>query len=199
MGMPTTTPRYWTVDDVWALPEDPRHRYEAVDGELLVSPSPRSAHQLAVGELHVLLHAYARETGCFLAFMAPSDVVVFDTNLVQPDLYLLRLPANARGLSDPKQQGLPSLVIEVVSPSSARSDRHIKRRLYQRAGIDYWLIDVEAECIEWWQPDAPEPSVHREVLAWTPAADPDGSQRPALTIDVARLMAAIGTAVERLG
>jgi hypothetical protein len=43
MGMPIATERYWTVEDVWALPVDPHHRYEAVDGELLVSPSPRFA------------------------------------------------------------------------------------------------------------------------------------------------------------
>ncbi|MCC6242894.1 MAG: hypothetical protein IT353_08635 [Gemmatimonadaceae bacterium] len=48
MGMPSTTPRYWTAEDAWALPDDPRHRYEAVDGELLVTPAPRELHQIAV-------------------------------------------------------------------------------------------------------------------------------------------------------
>jgi hypothetical protein len=47
MGMPNTAPRYWTVDEVWALPEEPGVRYEVVDGELLVSPSPALRHQLA--------------------------------------------------------------------------------------------------------------------------------------------------------
>lgn len=130
MGMPSATPRYWTVDDVWALPDDPCHRYEAVDGGLLVTPAPRNLHQDAVGELHVLLHAYCRETAAWRVRRAPSDVVVFGTNLVQPDLYLAeRLVAEQKQLSA-KELPLPVLVIEVLSPSTARNDRVIKRGLY---------------------------------------------------------------------
>ncbi len=186
MGMPSTTPRYWTVDDVWALPDDPRHRYEAVDGELLVTPAPRTLHQDAVGELHVLLHAYCRETAAWRVRMAPSDVVVFGTNLVQPDLYLIRKRSGAEQHTSEKERSLPVLVIEVLSPSTARNDRVIKRGLYQRAGIECWIVDLDARVIERWAVGAERPDVYAEKVSWSaPGAT------VMLTVDVVALMARV--------
>lgn len=186
MGMPITTPHYWTVDDVWALPDDPRNRYEAVDGELLVTPAPRELHQIAVGELHVLLRDYARATGAWQALMAPGDVVIFDKNLVQPDLYLTRKRTVAEREMSPKALSLPVLVVEVLSPSTARNDRVIKRGLYQRAAIDYWIIDLDARVVEQWAVGADRPAVCAEQVSWCPVG-----AAVALTVDVIALMARI--------
>ena len=183
MGMPIATERYWTVDDVWALPDDPHHRYEAVDGELLVSPSPRFLHQVAVGEIYVVLHEYCRRVGTCMAVMAPSDVVVEEVNLVQPDLYVIRsltpreMRSGARGLP------LPLLTIEVLSPSTARADRVVKRRLFQRNGVEFWVVDLDARHIERWSPEADQPEVCVESIHWVGAG---GSL--ALHVDVGALM-----------
>lgn len=176
MGMPSTTPRYWTTEDVWALPDDPRHRYEAVDGELLVTPAPRELHQIAVGELFVLLHEFCPASAGWRALMAPGDVVIFEKNLVQPDIYLVRR-------AEASDRGLPVLVIEVLSPSTARNDRVIKRALYQRAGIDYWIVDVDARVVERWDVGAEQPALCTDHIAWCPPGT-----NTAFTVDVAALM-----------
>ena len=70
MGMPIANQKYWTVDDVWALPNEPGVRYEAVDGELLVTPAPSQLHQRAVLELAIRLQGFARETRVGEAYIA---------------------------------------------------------------------------------------------------------------------------------
>jgi Uma2 family endonuclease len=186
MGMPIATERYWTVDDVWALPDDPHHRYEAVDGELLVSPSPRVLHQVAVGEIYVVLHEYCRRVGTCMAVMAPSDVVVEEVNLVQPDIYAIRsltpheMRSGARGLP------LPLLTIEVLSPSTARADRLVKRGIFQRNAVEYWVVDLDARVIEGWMPGAEAPAIYAERIDWrAPAAS------SAMSMDIIALMGRI--------
>jgi Uma2 family endonuclease len=59
------------------------------------------------------------------------------------------------------------LVIEALSPSTARADRFTKRRLFQEQRIpEYWIIDIEQQQVEIWTPDAMLPTVERERLAW---------------------------------
>lgn len=186
VGMPIATERYWTVDDVWALPDDPHHRYEAVDGELLVSPSPRLLHQVAVGELYVVLHEYCRRVGTCMAVMAPSDVVVEEVNLVQPDVYAIRSLTPRERRSGARGLPLPLLTIEVLSPSTARADRLVKRRLFQRNAVEYWVVDLDARVIERWVPDAAEPEILSEWITWTaPGA------ALAMELDVVALMGRI--------
>ncbi len=183
MGMPIATERYWTVDDVWALPVDPHHRYEAVDGELLVSPSPRLLHQRAVGELHAELREFCRRLGTCEAFMAPSDVVVEDVHLVQPDLYVIRKPSPLELRANARTLPLPMLAIEVLSPSTVRADRLVKRRLFQRNGVEFWMVDLDARLIERWTPEAGQPELCAETIRWLGAG---GSL--ALSVDIGALM-----------
>lgn len=166
MRMPIANERYWTVDDVWALPDDPHHRYEAVDGELLVSPSPRVMHQRVAGELFVALHAYCLGAGTCDVLMAPSDVVVEERNLVQPDVYLIRKLSPADMVVGPRELPLPLLAIEVLSPKTARADRVVKRRLFQRNGVEMWVVDADARLIERWTPGATRPEVCTDVIGW---------------------------------
>lgn len=184
--MPIATDGVWTVEDVWALPDDPHHRYEVVDGELLVSPSPSIVHQRAVVELLLPLHAFTRALGTFEAIIAPSDVVVHDRHLVQPDVYVVpRVPpellrAGARELP------LPLLAIEVLSPSTARADRWTKRRLYQRGVIEYWIVDLYARLIERWTPDAERPEICVESVSWQPTGPTN-----AFVLDIGAFMTAV--------
>ena len=168
MAMPALADRTWTADEVRALPEDPSHRIECVDGVLLVSPTPRLAHQGAVSALAFLLESLLRPAGAGTVFVAPSEWVLDPRTLVQPDLYVVPLVDGRRPRTD-EERGHPLLFVEVLSPSTARFDRVVKRERYLRAAIEYWIVDLDARLVERWVPGEERPSVHAEELAWQPA------------------------------
>ncbi len=132
----------WTVDDLDRLPDD-GNRYEVVDGELFVTPAPLLAHQAVSREFYVRLHAFVKAHCIGWAFYAPGDVQVNLKNRVQPDIFVV--PRTAAG--KPKTwlgAPTPSLVVEILSDSTARRDLGPKRDLYERAGIaEYWIVDYE--------------------------------------------------------
>ncbi len=180
MGMPQAD-TIWTAEMVRALPEDGK-RYEVVDGRLLVTPSPRPLHQYAVAQLHLNLDPYVRQHGLGTVLMSPADIELDPRALVQPDVFVTA--ARLRAWND----GTPLLVfIEVLSPSSARADRDIKRRRYQRAGIpEYWIVDVDARLVERWRPGDTRPEILSDSLLWEPKAGV-----PPLTLDLPSFFAAV--------
>lgn len=133
-----------TVADMETMPDD-GHRYELLDGVLVVSPSPSVPHQRVVGALHLLLHA-ARPDG-FEVFVAPLDVVLADDTMVVPDLIVTELIENP-GKRIPAP---PLLAIEVLSPSSRGFDLVLKRNRLEEAGIpSYWVVDpLHPRLIAW--------------------------------------------------
>jgi Uma2 family endonuclease len=82
----------WTVEMLDALPDD-GHRYEIIDGELYVTPTPSDVHQLVIGEFFTRLHAYLRQSQLGRAMISPADVRRGDRarNRVQPDVFAVRL------------------------------------------------------------------------------------------------------------
>ena len=77
--------------------------------------------------------------------------------------------AEARTLDWRRMQHL-LLAVEVLSPSTTRSDRFTKRRLYQEVGVrTYWIVDPERRCVEVWTPDATFPALEWEAVTWQPA------------------------------
>ena len=172
MLMPQHATR-WTADQVRALPDD-GNRYEVVDGELLVTPAPARPHQRAVFLLQSLLDAHVRALGAGEALSSPADVELDPHGMVQPDIFV-------EGLVDGRlartwNAGAPLLlVVEILSPSTARADRTTKRRRYQRAGIpEYWIVDLDARVVERWRPGDERPEVLGESIEWRPlpGADP---------------------------
>jgi Uma2 family endonuclease len=129
----------WTVDDYYALPDDDGMRHELVDGTLLVSPTPRSVHQVATARLRTALAAAA---GPDLEVVEAFGVAV-PSGILVPDVVVATataLYANTRDLSAADAHA----VIEVVSPSSRRRDRQWKPELYAEAGIPAY-VRVELE------------------------------------------------------
>lgn len=164
--MPAKLKRVWTREEVLALPDD-GNRYELVDGELLVSPSPRWLHQRAVGELYTALNTYLRVHPFATAMMSPADLDLRAQQLVQPDVFV------AEGIGDRewKAVGIPLLVVEVLSPSKVAIDRdvNVKRKRYQRSGVPiYWIVDVDKELVHVWTPDFAVARVERVRLTWAP-------------------------------
>jgi len=175
MGMPQAA-RDWTVQRVLALPDDGK-RYEVVDGELLVTPAPTFHHQDAILALAVRLDPFVRSTGSGYLSISPADIELDERTLVQPDLFVFELPGGRRP-ERWKDITKVLLAIEVLSPSTARADRHVKRRRYQQHGIsEYWIVDLDSRLVERWRPgdDRPEiPSLRSgqalsETLTWQPS------------------------------
>ncbi|MGE0441453.1 MAG: Uma2 family endonuclease [Gemmatimonadales bacterium] len=177
--------RSWTRADVLALPDD-GNRYELVDGELLVTPIPRPAHQEAVLALVERLRPYVRAHALGHCLVAPADLDLQAGQLLQPDVFVL--PNRAEGLIQQwSEAGIPILAAEVLSPATARFDRGVKRQRYQRSGVaTYWIVDSDARLMEVWVPGARSPRIVEEVLAWRPS-----NAVPPLEIDLARMFAEV--------
>lgn len=182
MAMPVLEPRQWTVEEVHNLPND-GNRYECIDGELFVSPSPVARHQRALLTLAVALKAYTEAHGIGWLWIAPSDLILGTRTVVQPDLRI----HTAGPRSTPEERAERSLLItEILSPSTAHLDRHHKRVLYLREATDrYWIIDLASEIVEVWTTDNDRPEIVHELLTWHPhgASEPFTLALPAFFAD----------------
>ncbi len=106
-----------------------------------MSPSPTTLHQQLVGRLFEFLASHVRDHNLGFVFVAPLDVVLSPTDVVQPDLIYIS-QANASIITDDNIQGVPDLVIEVVSRGNPQLDTRDKRQIYARCGIPfYWIAD----------------------------------------------------------
>ena len=136
-----------TYRDYEALPADGR-RYELHDGELSVTPVPGTRHQRVSSALNSILKPHVATHGLGEVLYAPLDMILADTTIVQPDLVYLD-PTRAHLVSDRGIEGPPTLVIEILSPSTTRIDRGAKADLYGRNGVPYyWIVDVDARTVE---------------------------------------------------
>ncbi len=172
MSMPALVQRRWTPDDLRRFIEDhpePVPRYELVYGELLVTPSPTSLHQRLVFEIAMQLHAYVKRNNLGEVRISPSDLRPLPQTLLQPDLYVIPAVDGRRApLEDPVTRVL--IAVEVLSPSSARFDRVIKRRLYQEIEVtEYWLVDADARTFERWRPADDRPEIRDQDIVWQPS------------------------------
>ena len=164
MGMPAPHAD-WTAEMVRALPDDGK-RYELVDGELFVSPAPRPAHQAVVMRLAIVLDAYVREHKLGWVYTSPADIEFSPTTLVQPDVFVVPNTGAGRPSAWSEIKAL-SLVAEVLSRSTARLDRTVKRPTYQRQNIPvYWILDADARLVEVWEPGDERPAIVTRTLSW---------------------------------
>ena len=135
-----------TVDDYMATPDS--QRFQLLDGELIVAPAPTTRHQTISRRLERALEDFVFPNHLGQIFDAPTDVVLSEHDVAQPDLIFV---STARSIivTLPNIQGAPDLVVEVLSPSTADQDLGPKRGLYQRHGVqEYWLVDPDANTIE---------------------------------------------------
>ena len=136
-----------TYEDYAALPDDGR-RYEIHEGLLSVTPAPGTHHQRVSAKLYVLLHQHVEARSLGEVLYAPVDVILSATTVVQPDLLFVdtarTAAVSARGIEGP-----PSLVVEIISPSTPTIDRRTKLQLYARHRVPYyWIVDPDARAID---------------------------------------------------
>jgi Uma2 family endonuclease len=151
----------WTVDDFLQL-EESDTPCELINGELVMSPAPTPFHQNVSSNLNDFLKAEARKSGGFV-FFAPIDLYIDRKNVFQPDLVFISAEKKniitERGI-----EGIPDLVVEIISPSNIFTDRNRKKRVYQQIGVrEYWIVDPANHTLEIYrhdQADADIPHLH---------------------------------------
>jgi Uma2 family endonuclease len=173
MGMPAMR-RHWTTADVRALiDQSPTAwpRYELIGGELIVTPAPGGLHQFAISEIQVLLFMYLRDEPVGAVLMSPADLELEPGTIAQPDVFVI--PAGGAPSDDEafhwSDVNSLLLAVEVISPSSIRTDRITKREYYMNAGVpDYLIVDVDARIVERWTQGRETPVILRDRLVWHP-------------------------------
>jgi Uma2 family endonuclease len=126
-------PASWTAYRTW----DDDTRWEIIDGHPYAMTAPRVSHQVVCGELYALLHAHFKGKPC-RPFLSPIDVRISEYDVVQPDLIVV---CDRSRITLTHIEGPPTLVVEILSPSTQRHDRVRKLRLYAAAGVkEYWII-----------------------------------------------------------
>ncbi len=139
--MPTTVLEKKTVQDYLQLPEGAR--YQLLNGEIIMSPSPNRQHQKLVLKLGSLILQWCEEKKIGEVYVAPCDVFLDDENVVQPDLFFFA-SNRLHLLSDRGAEAAPDLVIELLSPSNAYYDLRYKLDLYEKFGVqEYFIVDPE--------------------------------------------------------
>ena len=181
--------RRWTAREVRDLiDKNPlaTPRYELVDGELLVTPSPSAPHQDAAHLLLQALDAYFKVVPIGHGYMAPLDVDLEPELVVQPDVLVVPMPEFERLRREKPPVRELVIAAEILSPSSGRYDRVKKRAPYQRHVSEYWIVDLDARVFERWQPNDQRPEIVARELVWLPS----GASEP-FQLDLSRYFAEI--------
>ena len=176
----TTLPwsRALTRADLDRMPDD-GHRYELVDGALVVTPAPSPRHQSVVVQLTRLLLDQC--PAGLTVLVAPLDVVLSDDTVLQPDVLVARrADFTARDLPV-----APLLAVEVMSPSTRRIDLWLKRSRYEAAGCpSYWVVDPDKPSLIAWQL---QEGAYVEVAHVTGTQEYDAAQPYPVTVSPAAL------------
>jgi Uma2 family endonuclease len=177
--------REWTYAEFARLPDD-GNRYEVIAGELCVTPPPETPHQVASGRFFIELSLFAtREHTLGEVLYAPVAVLLGEGDYLEPDIVFLlnehKHYRTRRGIEGP-----PDLVIEILSPSTARQDRGVKRERYAHYGVsEYWIIDADRRRVEVYrlQEDPTRAIIMADLLRWQPVKG-----GPVLELDVRELL-----------
>lgn len=138
--------KVWTVEDYLLLGELSTP-CQLIDGDLIMSPSPTPYHQLILGNLYDVLKLNAKKTGA-IVFFAPMDLYIDKQNVLQPDLLFIS-KENKDIITHRGIEGVPDLVVEIISPSNIFTDRNKKKKIYQQIGVkEFWIVDPANKTLE---------------------------------------------------
>ena len=148
--MKTARLKEWTYEEFMALPEDHSCRYEIIDGDLCMTPSPVTRHQKISKNLLFEIERFLRTNPLGEIFAAPYDVVFSrePPQVVVPDLVFVAAE-HVSLITEKNLQGVPDLLVEILSPTTATIDRRVKHSLYERFGVpEYWIVDPERNTVQ---------------------------------------------------
>lgn len=141
----------FTYADYKGWPEN--ERWEIIDGEAFMQAAPSWQHQKLSVELARQISNYLINKPC-MVFSAPFDLCLSEynedddniRNIFQPDIVVV---CDESKLRKTGYFGVPSLIIEILSPSTARADKLTKFNKYEKAGVkEYWIVDSENKVID---------------------------------------------------
>lgn len=137
----------FNYDDYLLLPDDGK-RYEIIEGELFMAPAPSMKHQYDLFELGVRIREFVKKKKLGIVFLAPCDVILLNTNIVQPDIVFVS-KENREIITEKNIQGAPDLAVEITSSSTAERDLVLKKKLYAKFGVkEYWIAFVKEQKVE---------------------------------------------------
>ena len=135
-----------TYEDYLLFTDDGK-RHEIIDGDHYVTPAPKTKHQKVSFNLTVALGSFIKKRSLGLVLAAPSDVILSEENVLQPDLLFVST-ARANIVTEDNIRGAPDLVLEIISETTRKKDEVTKRKLYERFGVqEYWVVDPELETV----------------------------------------------------
>lgn len=136
----------FTVNDYMSLHSE--KRYQLLDGDMILAPSPTTRHQTVAQRLSLALQEFVAAGSLGRLWFAPLDVVLSDHDVAQPDILFV---SNERSsiVTAANIQGAPDLVVEILSSGTVDMDWGYKLALYGRHNVrEYWLVDLDAETVE---------------------------------------------------
>ena len=138
----------WTYEDYLNLPDD-GNRYEIIEGRLYMTNAPNIDHQFAVVKIVSQMEQFVSQNKLGYVLTAPFEVHLSEKSRpVQPDVLFVRAE-NWPGPGAKYFEGAPDLVVEVLSPSSRRTDQMIKFMAYEKAKVrEYWIADPKARLVQ---------------------------------------------------
>lgn len=137
----------FTYEDYTQFPDDGK-RYEIIEGELFMSPSPRTKHQRILVKLLTAISSFLEGENMGEVFAAPYDVILSSKNVIQPDIIFVA-DKNKSIITEKNITGSPDFVIEIISPSNRIMDLKKKKALYEEFKIpEYWIVDPDLETID---------------------------------------------------
>ncbi|HET7458598.1 MAG TPA: Uma2 family endonuclease [Gemmatimonadaceae bacterium] len=170
MAMPLPLPTF-TTDDLRAFPEDGQ-RYELLEGMLLVTPMPGSAHQVVLSRILVALAGYLSPADRAVA-VSPGEIEIAPKTLLEPDL--LVFPASYPPGTPWSEMRDWWLAVEVFSPSSRVYDRDFKRDAYLALGVaEVWLVDLDERAVFVSSRGGQLDDRRDASITWRPREMPDG-------------------------
>ncbi len=135
-----------TADEYLALPESSNFE-ELINGELIMTPLPLTAHQEINGNVYFLVRGLIPNGK---VFHPPTGVYFDDNNIPEPDIVWVAENSRCK-IGEKLLEGAPDLIVEILSPSTARNDKVEKFQLYEKFGVpEYWIIDPVHKLIEVW-------------------------------------------------
>ena len=143
-----------TYEDFLLFPDDGK-RHELIDGDHYVTPCPNTKHQVVSGNLYFMMRAWLEHHPIGKVFYAPFDIVFTQFDVVEPDLLYMSATRAETILTSKHITGAPEIVVEIGSPGTRRRDETIKRRLYERSGVnEYWVIDPDLDVVRVYRSDS---------------------------------------------
>ncbi|MBN1479338.1 Uma2 family endonuclease [candidate division KSB1 bacterium] len=137
----------FTYDDLLEW-EDDHHRHELIEGDHFMTPSPNLYHQQISINLAWHLKKYVDERNLGIVLAAPADIKLSDIDVLVPDIFFVE-QERAEQVRGNYLAEAPALVVEILSPSTAKRDRDIKHKRYAVYGVrEYWIVDPDKQTIE---------------------------------------------------